>query len=232
MLNRLQSAFDRERHFTTDAAHELRTPLTTLKGRIGVTLSQPRTQADYESTLQTLEKEVDRLIRLSADLLFLARFDQGQEPRPLDQLNLSHLLEAIAEQVRPLAETKGLRLIEEIPSDLFIQGNPDHLIRLFLNLLDNAIKYTPPLGQVAIRLQKKEPGVQVTISDTGPGIPVEHLPYVFQRFYRVEATRTRNSGGAGLGLAIADEIAREHGGTLKAQSEPGRGTVFSVYFPA
>jgi heavy metal sensor kinase len=231
MLARLQSAFERERRFTADAAHELRTPLTTLKGRIGVTLSQSRTQTDYESTLQALENEVDRLIRLSADLLFLARLDQGHGSRPTDRLNLSQLLEAVVEQVRPLAETKGLRLIEEISPALFIQGDPDHLIRLFLNLLDNAIKYTPPPGHITVRLQKQEAGLRITIKDTGPGIPSEHLAHLFERFYRVEAARSRSPGGAGLGLAIAHEIAREYGGTLEAQSEPGRGATFTVYLP-
>jgi heavy metal sensor kinase len=232
MLGRLQNAFEREQRFTADAAHELRTPLTALKGRIGVTLSQPRTQKDYESTLQALEKEVDRLIRLSADLLFLARLDQNHGTPLAERLDFSQLLEATVEQVRPLAETRELSLVEKIPAGLYVQGDPDHLIRLFLNLLDNAIKYTPPSGRITVGLQKQEAKVRVMISDTGPGIPPEHLPHLFERFYRVEAARSRDAGGTGLGLAIAYEIVREYGGTLEARNESDRGATFTVDLPA
>jgi Signal transduction histidine kinase len=134
--------------------------------------------------------------------------------------------------MRPLAEDKGLVLTEEVPPDLSILGDPDHLIRLFVNLLDNAIKYTPPGGQVVLRAGKERTGVWVAISDTGPGIPPEHLPHLFERFYRVEESRSRHSGGAGLGLAIAYEIARWHGGTIEVQSEPGHGATFTVHLPS
>jgi len=232
MLDRLQKAFERERRFTADASHELRTPLTALKGRIGVTLSQPRTPAEYENALRDLEQEVDRLIRLSTDLLFLARLDQRRLPWQPQALDLSDLLGAVVEQMRPLAEDNGLVLTEEVPPDLSILGDPDHLIRLFVNLLDNAIKYTPPGGQVVLRAGKERTGVWVAISDTGPGIPPEHLPHLFERFYRVEESRSRHSGGAGLGLAIAYEIARWHGGTIEVQSEPGHGATFTVHLPS
>jgi heavy metal sensor kinase len=231
MLDRLQKAFERERRFTADASHELRTPLTALKGRLGVTLSQPRTPAEYENALRDLEQEVDRLIRLSTDLLFLARLDQRRLPWQPQALDLSDLLSAVVEQMRPLAEDKGLVLTEEVPPALSILGDPDHLIRLFVNLLDNAIKYTPPGGQVVLRAGKERTGVWVAISDTGPGIPPEHLPHLFERFYRVEESRSRPSGGAGLGLAIAHEIARWHGGIIEAQSEPGHGATFTVHLP-
>ena len=231
MLERLQAAFERERRFTADASHELRTPLTALKGRIGVTLSQPRTRAEYEGTLQDLEQEVDRLIRLGTDLLFLAWLDQGRLRWQPETLDLSDLLDAVVEQVQPLAGSKGLTLAEQVPPELLIRGHPDQLIRLFLNLLDNAIKYTPPGGQVAVRAEGTGTEVRVAISDTGPGIQPEHLPHLFERFYRVEAARSRDTGGAGLGLAIAYEIARWHGGTLEAQSEPGQGTTFTVCLP-
>ncbi len=238
MLDRLQAAFERERRFTADASHELRTPLTALKGRIGVTLSRPRSRAEYESALRDLEQEVDRLIRLSTDLLFLARLDQGRLRRQFEQLDFSDLLGAIAEQIRPLAEAKGVTLIEHVPPRLSIHGDPDHLIRLFLNLLDNAIKYTPPGGQVTLSAEDKGTEVHVTVSDTGPGIPPEQRVHLFERFYRLEAARSHSDGGAGLGLAIAYEIARWHGGTLEAHSAPeqpglGRpaGAAFTVRLP-
>ncbi|MGQ9503212.1 MAG: sensor histidine kinase [Anaerolineae bacterium] len=231
MLDRLQATFERERRFTADAAHELRTPLTALKGRLDVILSRPRTAAEYESVLHDLEQEVDRLIHLSTNLLLLARLDQRRLPWQPQMLDLSELLHVIAEQVRPLADARGLTLTEEVLPELSIVGDPDHLIRLFLNLLDNAVKYTPPGGQVTLRAGKEQTGVWVAVSDTGPGIPSEHLPHLFERFYRVEEARSRESGGAGLGLAIVYEIARWHGGTVEVQSEPGCGATFIIHLP-
>ena len=237
MLARLESAFERERRFTGDAAHELRTPLTALKGRIGVTLSQPRQQSMYVETLQEMEQQVDRLVRLSNDLLFMARLDQEQQHEPARQIDLGDFLAAIIDQVRPLAEAKSISLVEIIPPDITIHGRIDLLIRLFLNLLDNAVKYTPANGRVMVQAQKQAQSVQIVISDTGPGIAAEHLPHLFERFYRVEGDRARRwgengQGGAGLGLAIAHEIARAHGGKLSVQSEVGQGTTFVMQLPA
>jgi len=231
MLDRLQRAFVRERHFTADAAHELRTPLTVLKGHIGVTLGRPRSPADYEHTLRDLEREVDRLIRLSTDLLFLSRLDQGRLPWQPEVLDLGELLTAVVEQVQPLAKEKGLVLTTTIASDLSVEGDADQLIRLFLNLLDNAIKYTPAGGQITVQAQCDRTGIDIAVHDTGPGIPPQDIPHLFERFYRVDADRSRKTGGAGLGLAIAYEIARWHNGTLNAQSEPGQGTTFTVRLP-
>ncbi|NJM75650.1 MAG: HAMP domain-containing protein [Acaryochloridaceae cyanobacterium RU_4_10] len=230
MLDRLQDAFEREKRFTADASHELRTPLTAIKGRIGMILSQPRTQAQYESTLSQLDVQVDRMIRLTNDLLFLSRLEQQRLPWNPVILDLSNLLEATAEQMRPLAEERQIRLLENIKPGLSVQGDPDHLIRLFLNLLDNAIKYTPVDGQVNIKAVQQDGAVWVTVSDTGTGIAPEHLPHLFERFYRVEAARSRKAGGTGLGLAIAHEIVRLHGGTLIVQSTIHQGTSFSLCF--
>lgn len=232
MLDRLQAAFERERRFTADASHELRTPLAVLKGRIGMLLNRPRTVAEYEDALRELEGEVDRLIRLSTDLLFLARLEQRRLPWQPREVDLSELLHMVAEQILPFAEAKGLRLVEKMPPGLYVSADPDYLIRLFLNLLDNAVKYTPPGGQVTIQAGKEGATARVVISDTGAGIPPEHLPHLFERFYRVEGDRSRQSGGAGLGLAIAYEIVRWHRGTIEVQSELGRGTSFTVHLPA
>jgi len=232
MLDRLQAAFRRERQFTADASHELRTPLTSLKGRIGVALNRERAPEEYRSTLRDLEREVDRLVRLSSDLLLLARLEQGHFHRQPEQLDLSGLLDAVLDEVRSMAQAKNITLVEEISRGLSIQGDPDHLIRLFLNLLDNACKYTPSGGRVDVRAAGTVRGVVVTISDTGPGIPPEHIPHLFERFYRVESGRSRDTGGAGLGLAIAYEIAHWHGGDLEAQSQVGQGTTFTVHLPS
>jgi heavy metal sensor kinase len=232
MIEKLQVAFNRERRFTADVSHELRTPLTALKGRIGVTLTQPRSSTEYKHILEGLEKEVDRLARLSNDLLFLTRLEQGQLRPRLEEQDLSDLLGAIIEQMHPLAEEKEITLIEQVPPELILQGDADHLIRLFINLIDNAIKYTPPGGEVKVQTECKKQQVLIKISDTGPGIPPEHLSFLFDRFYRVEADRARSSGGAGLGLAIAYEVARAHRGKIEVQSKVGIGTIFTVHLPA
>lgn len=235
MLDRLEAAFAHERRFTDDAAHELRTPLTALKGRIGVTLSQPRRPADYQETLREMEEQVDRLIRLSNDLLFMARLDGGEVQRPMANIELADFMGAVVDQMQPLAAVKSVTLVAELPAGLTLHGDMDLLIRLYLNLLDNAIKFTPPGGQVTVRGQRQNGQVVVSVHDTGPGIPAEHLPHLFERFYRVEDGRARDrangQGGAGLGLAIAYEIARFHGGVLTVQSEPGQGTTIAAQLP-
>lgn len=231
MLDSLQATFEHEKRFTADASHELRTPLTTLKGRLHVALSQPRTVEMYEETLQAIEQEVNRLIRLSSDLLLLSRLEQQHQDVHLELIDLSDLLAAIAEQIQPLADLQQLQFSTHIPSDLQIQGSPDHLIRLFLNLLDNAVKHTPSEGKVHLWAMIQGQCIQIKVSDTGIGISSEHLPHLFERFYRVEKSRSRSIGGTGLGLAIAQEIIHRHHGTIAVQSQPGHGTTFTVTFP-
>lgn len=237
MLDRLQEGFERERRFTGDAAHELRTPLAALKGRIGVTLSQTRKPPEYTATLQEMEQQVDRLIRLSNDLLFMARLDQQQLSIQKERIDLDALLGALVDQVRPMAENKAIHLALTVPPQAMIQGDIDLLIRLFLNLLDNAVKYTPVSGQITVQVQETaSSSVTISVSDSGPGIPPKDLPHLFERFYRVEGARSRlggtnGDGGAGLGLAIAHEIASVHGGTLKVRSTVGQGSTLIVSLP-
>ena len=232
MLERLQTSFERERRFTGDAAHELRTPLTVLKGQIEVTLSRPRNSAEYEKNLQELSAQVERLIRLSNALLFLSRSDQRQITFQPAVINLRELLEALIEQIQPLAHEKELKVTTKITEGLSVYGDGDHLIRLFMNLLENALKYTPFGGQIAVTAAQEAGESQVTIHNTGPGIPQEHLEHLFERFYRVDADRSSQTGGTGLGLAIAHEIARLHGGRIEAHSEYGQGVIFIVRLPA
>ncbi|BAU11661.1 integral membrane sensor signal transduction histidine kinase [Leptolyngbya sp. NIES-3755] len=228
MLDRLQGAFDREQRFTADAAHELRTPLTVIKGQLEVTQSRLRSQEEYNQTLQKLGQEVDRLIRLTNGLLLLAKIDQGQLPFEMQRVNLSDLLEVIVEQIQPLADAKEITVITDLVPELWVKGDPDHLTSSFLNLLDNAVKYAPNTGVVRLcsGIQGRE--IQIDVSNTGSGISAEHLPYLFERFYRVDSARLQS--GAGLGLAIVQEMIRRHRGTIEASSQSGI-TTFTVQLP-
>lgn len=238
MLERLQSAFTRERRFTSDAAHELRTPLTALKGRLAVTLSQPRPREVYIETLQEMEGQVDRLIRLSSDLLFMARLDKGQLAQYTETMDVQDFLDAIVDQIEPLAAAKTITLTRVIPPGLIVQGNMDLLIRLFLNVLDNAVKYTPENGHITLEVEQNQATLIIAVKDTGPGISAEHLPHLFERFYRAESDRSRlgqinGTGGAGLGLAIAHDIAQAHGGTIYVESpfQDSHGSAFVIKLP-
>lgn len=250
MLERLDAGFRRERQFTADASHELRTPLAAMQTIIGSTLTRKRAPDDYEQALIDLNKEVEQMRSLTEGLLILARNGATYQSTRLEQVDLALLLKDVMDSLRPLAEDKGLQIVDKVPSrGLSLEGSRDGLIRLFVNLVDNAIKYSKE-GTITISTQMTtpqmssgqpngnqnvepklgdEPLLQVTVSDTGIGIPAQHLPYIFDRFYRVDSSRS--SEGIGLGLAIASDIVRLHGGTITVQSEVGKGTTFVVTLP-
>ena len=228
MLGRLDNSFRRERQFAADASHELRTPLSAMQAILSVIREKRRTATEYEQALDDLVEEADRLRALTENLLLLAR---GGKPwtSSRERVNLSVLLSDVVESLRPLAETSGLSLACAIPDDLVVLGDMDGLIRLFWNLVDNAIKYTRQ-GSITVSAEQQDGStVSVLVSDTGPGISAEHLPHVFDRFYRVGESRT--TPGAGLGLAIAQEIARAHGGSIEVTSIAGKGSTFVVHLP-
>jgi heavy metal sensor kinase len=231
MLARLQDAFERERRFTADAAHELRTPLTALKGQIQVTLSQKRTGDAYRRTLEAMERQVDRLVGLSDTLLFLSRADHDQIHPDETCVDLSELVEILTEQTMPLAGSMGLLLVTTAEPRIEVRGDRDLLIRLVFNLLDNAFKYTPAGGRVSLSLHRDGNEAVIEISDTGHGIPAQHLPHLFERFYRVAEDRSSQSGGAGLGLAMAAEITHLHNGSISVKSQIGEGSTFAVRLP-
>ena len=227
MLNRIELGFRRERQFTADASHELRTPLTAMQAILSVTRQRKRTPAEYEEALDDLTEETERLRSLTESLLALARTDLHLLVLS-ETVDLSTLLEDVSESLRPLADAKGLALTCETEASLNLRGDADGLIRLFINLLDNAIKYTEA-GSVSVSARRDGDNVHVEVSDRGIGIQPEHLSHIFERFYRVEQSRTQR--GTGLGLAIAHQIVLAHGGEVNVKSEPGRGTSFVVSLP-
>lgn len=234
MLDRLQSAFEYERRFTGNVSHELRTPLTVMKGKIDVILNRDRSLVEYQNTLQDLEKEVHRLIRLTNDLLFLTRLEQEEIEQKCTfyPVNISNLLDVLLEQLIELQPTaKNIKITSVIKPDLVVLGNGDYLTNLFLNLLDNGIKYTPDQGQISVKTTLQDQQIIIKIINTGEGIAQDHLPHLFERFYRVESARSRLTGGTGLGLAIAQEIAHLHQGLITVSSELGKNTTFEVILP-
>lgn len=229
MLARLDDAFRRERQFTADASHELRTPLTAMQTIIGSTLARERTAAEYEQALVDLNQEAEQMRSLTEGLLHLARTDASRLLPKFEEVNLSFLLQDVTDSLHPLATDKGLAIITNVPDNLTLAGDSDGLIRLFLNLIDNAIKYSHD-GYIIISakspMDDRDDRIEVTIRDTGVGIAPDHLPCIFDRFYRVDASRSTD--GIGLGLAIAFDIAKAHDGTIMVESELGKGTTFTV----
>jgi signal transduction histidine kinase len=190
-----------------------------------------RSPEEYAQVLTDLGQDVERLIHLSSALLILARLDQNQQEWQMEMLDVSELLETMVDSMQPLASTREITFTSTVPTGLFVSGDFDELTRLFLNLLDNALKYTPARGRVTVLGKQTGEDIVLAIRDSGPGIAPEHLPHLFERFYRVEEGRTRSSGGAGLGLAIAHEIARKHGGSLEVESKLKQGTTVTVHLP-
>jgi signal transduction histidine kinase len=198
---------------------------------LDVVLSQPRTTSDYRATLENMHEEVLRLGQLTTHLLTLARADAHIltiEPRPVD---FSLLLNTVADQVAVAAEQKQIAIQRDIPPSISIKADEDRLIQLALNLLENAVKYTPAGGSITIKLAASNGQVCFSVADTGVGISPQQLRHIFDRFYRVDRARSREQGGFGLGLAIAQQIAHLHGGEISVASQEGAGSVFMVTLP-
>ncbi len=232
MLARLDDSFRQTRQFSADAAHELQTPLTILKGEIEVALRSPRTPEEYRGVLHSSLEEIDRISSLVEGLLLLARADRGVLRLDLKPVNLPELLEEVGEQMRRLAESQAVSLDYGLTEPAVIQGDRQHFKRLLVNLIDNAIKYTPAGGRVTLSLRCDGTRAQVGVSDTGIGFTIDEQEQIFNRFYRAAEARSQQGGGAGLGLSIAQSIAAAHGGRIEVESAPGQGSTFTVSLPA
>ena len=232
LLARLNAAFQEQQRFIADASHELRTPIAVLRGETEVALEQERSTAEYRESLQQIKEEAERLSRIVENLFILAR--QPVDASAIVKLPV-RLNEVVADCVRAaqvLATQKGLRLNagSSFP-EMELDGDDEMLKRMLLNLLDNAVKYTPRGGEVDVNLARQNGNARIVVTDTGIGIPTEDQPRIFDRFYRVDKARSRALGGAGLGLSIARWIVEAHEGKLSVESTPGRGSAFTVELP-
>jgi heavy metal sensor kinase len=228
MLERLDDAFRRERDFTANASHEFRTPLTVMRGEIEVLLQRPRERAEYVRALNELSADVEQLSRMAEDLLMLARADAQQIAVTCEELNAPPLLQAVADEVRPLAEAQRITLDVQADPALLFWGDEQKMLRTLFNLVDNALKFSPPDTRVLLSASRKGDTVSLCVSDQGPGMPPDALPHIFDRFYRGADGR---ASGAGLGLAIARTLVQAQGGEISVESEAGKGTTFTVEMP-
>lgn len=228
-LSRLENLFYTQRRFVADVGHELRTPLTVIKGNI--TLMRKLGCSDEES-LDSIEEEVNRLTRMVGDLLLLAQAESGKMPLELRLVELDTLLLDVLQQTRVLAQGKLDVRLGDI-DQVLVCGDRDRLKQVLINLISNAIKYTPAGGEVIVGVGKDEGRARVIVQDNGPGMPAQDLPHIFERFYRIEKSRTRSSDGKGfgLGLSIAYWIVKHHGGEIDVDSVEGEGTTFYVWLP-
>ncbi|AET67903.1 signal transduction histidine kinase [Desulfosporosinus orientis DSM 765] len=231
MLDRLEIAVEGYKQFTGDASHELRTPFTVMKGEISLALQKDRSATYYKEVLEGMEEEVDRLIRMVEQLLFLARADGDKIKNRLETVNLYETLVPLLEQMNVLAVAKHQQLKWNIPVNTDAYTDSDAIQQILWNLLDNAIKYTPDHGEIEVNIERRPGWARILVSDNGNGISEDHLKFIFDRFYRVDKGRSRELGGTGLGLAIAQKLAHLVGGSLKVSSEVGNGTIFSLELP-
>lgn len=231
MIERLERSFAEMQRFTADAAHELRTPLAVLRNEIEVALRAPRSPEEHCRVLETLLDEVNRLSQVAEQLLFLSRQDAGLHASTKEKLATAEMLRDVIGNMLLVAQEKGVSLVLEKNDPCEIESDGRLIRRVLYNLLDNAIKYTGPAGRVTVNGRIASTGWSVTIADTGVGIPPEHLPHVFERFYRVDPARSADGSGVGLGLAICRSIINSLGGTITLESMAGRGTSVRVGLP-
>jgi two-component system OmpR family sensor kinase len=234
MVGRLAASLETQRRFVADASHELRTPLTSLEG-LSEMLLMGADQGDagtVQRTVRSMHGELARMGRLVSDLLTLSRLD-GRAPMQRASVDVSRVLGEVAGQMAPLAEAKGAHISMRSDGPVYVQGDADKLRQVLINLVDNAVRYTPADGHVFLSALADSSArrAQIQVQDTGPGIPAKDVPHIFDRFYRGDLSRTRSTGNSGLGLAIGKAIAEAHGGTITARSNPGEGACFIVTLP-
>jgi heavy metal sensor kinase len=233
LLARLESSFKAQQRFIADASHELRTPLAVLRGETEVALGKTRTVEEYQQSLALIQDEAESLSRIVEDLFILAR--QPISTRSAlhnESVSLNDAVKDCARAAQVLAIRKGVRLqLANDPPAIALNGDQELIKRMILNLLDNAVKYTPAGGEISLALARENGNAEIVVRDTGMGIPETDQSRVFDRFFRVDKARARAMGGAGLGLSIAQWIVEAHGGEISVASTPGQGSTFTVVLP-
>lgn len=231
MITRLERSVLQIKQFSSDASHDLKTPLTVIRGEVDIALRKNRPQAEYIKTLTSVREEAKKLERIIDNLLFLSRIDSRNYQRTFEKVDLDEILLEVFEKTTPLANKKKLAYVLEKIERVSLQGDHILLNRLLMNLMDNAIKYTPPGGRIQISLKNTRKKSRLTIEDTGIGIPENALPFIFNRFYRVDQSRSQRNEGAGLGLSIVKKIADIHQADVDIRSQLNKGTTVLVSFP-
>ena len=231
MISRLHRSFQMTSRFTADASHELRTPLTIMRGELETLLLDKNTPPEVSEVLNSLFEETVRLSRIVEGLLSLSRLDAGEARMQRVKLDLTELAAITADQMCLLAEEKNIKLTCKTNGRVPVEGDPSKLKQVLVNLLDNAIKYTPPGGEIRLSVNSLNGATQLHVADTGPGIPEAALPHVFDRFYRADEVRSREVEGAGLGLSIVQAICIAHGGTITVKNLQNGGCCFTVELP-
>ena len=229
MLEKLDQSFSSQQQFIHDISHELRTPLTILKGELEVTLKKVRSQKEYESILFSSLEELNKINRIIENLLMLARFENKEVSLEIKPLDLSLLTQDILDDVKILSGHRGIQINFSPQESIILEADESQLRRVILNILDNAVKYTTGNGKIFVKLEKDNNTAKIKISDTGIGIAKENLPFIFDRFYRVD--KSRNTNGFGLGLSIAKSIIETHRGKIAVESQPNQGTTFTIFLP-
>jgi signal transduction histidine kinase len=231
MIARLADAFANSKRFVADASHELRTPLTVIQGELENLAGDSRIPAELRDRIGSTLEEVERLGKIVQKLFALSRLDAGESQAEWVRLDIAALAGATADQMALLAEDRKIRMTHETSAPVLVMGDRARLKQIVVNLLDNAIKYTPPGGTANLKVAALGGQAVVEVSDTGVGIPPEAVPLVFERFYRVDRDRSAGTDGAGLGLSIVKSISIAHGGRVEVESALGSGSRFRVILP-
>jgi len=227
----VQEAFERQRSFIADASHELKTPLTLIRADAEV-LQRGTTNLDDRELADDVLAETDRMSAVLSDLLLIARIDAGKLAVRREPFDLAGVISEMADRFGVRSASVGVRLEARTPGKLRVYGDQERTAQVLSILLDNALRHTPLEGSVRVVGQRQAGIVEAVVEDTGPGISPEHLPHIFERFYRIDSARSRSSGGTGLGLAIARDLARAQNGDLEAENAKGGGAVFRLKLPA
>jgi heavy metal sensor kinase len=231
MIQRLDGAFQYSRRFVADASHELRTPLTVLRGEIESFVQEPDLPTEWRERLGSALEEVERLANIVEGLFAISRLDAGEAQAEWIRFDLAQLAASTADQMYLLAEDKNIKVTCSASNNVWVEGDRARLKQVIVNLLDNAIKYTAPGGAITLMVAHRDRQAVLEVVDNGPGIPPEALPRIFDRFFRVDKARSRELGGAGLGLSIVKSICAAHHGNVEASSTPGQGSRFRVELP-